>query len=92
MTPTHPQRFRDAVARELTRLRQRCGLSQTALSQELGIDQSTVSKVESGRRNLDIVDVFSWCEALGLRSEETGKILAQLWNTHGAREKGFWNR
>ena len=87
---THLDPFRTALVEQLTVLRQRAGLSQTALAAELGTDQSTISRVESGARDVDVAEAFAWCEALGLRPSETAQVFETTWVTYGARPQGFW--
>ncbi|MGO3060026.1 helix-turn-helix domain-containing protein [Corynebacterium casei] len=82
--------FRRALVIQLTQLRQQSGMSQTAIAAELGIDQSVVSRIEAGTRELGIEEVFAWGEALALRPEETSRLLAETWTTHAARRKGYW--
>ena len=43
----------------------RSGLTQRQVASKLKITQSAVSKVESGERRLDVVELHAWCEALG---------------------------
>ncbi len=64
---------RTLLAREykvfLTRLRmsrRAAGLTQQELARRLGATQSFVSKVERGERRLDVVELRSWCDALGV--------------------------
>ena len=42
------------------------GLSQRALAATLGKPQSYVHKCEVGDRQLNVVELRTWCEALGL--------------------------
>lgn len=46
--------------------RQRSGMTQVALSQQLACPQSVISKVECGERRLDFVEFIDWAEALSL--------------------------
>ena len=50
----------------LRRLRNRAGLRQADVANELGEPQSFVSKYESGERRLDIVELREVCRALGV--------------------------
>lgn len=47
-----------------SRARQR--LRQADLAQRLGRDQATVSKVESGVRRLDVIELLAWLHALDI--------------------------
>lgn len=82
--------FRREVVEHLATLRQQKGMSQTAFARELGTEQSIISKVESGNRELGLHESFAWGETLGLSPAETANILAAAWTKHCARRKGFW--
>lgn len=56
------QLFRDA----LRDVREHSNLTQVQLSSLLGKPQSYVSKIESGERKLDILEVRSYCHACGI--------------------------
>lgn len=43
-----------------------CGLTQAQLAVRMGKPQSFVSKIESGDRGLDFVEVRDYCQACGL--------------------------
>lgn len=51
-------------------LRKEAGLRQAELAARLGCPQSFVSKYESGQRRLDLIEVETICEALGLSLAE----------------------
>lgn len=82
--------FRRAVVNHLATMRQQKGMSQTAFARELGTEQSIISKVESGNRELGLHETFAWGETLGLSPTETASILASAWTKYCARRKGFW--
>ncbi|GHU07447.1 hypothetical protein AGMMS50225_04380 [Betaproteobacteria bacterium] len=48
---------------QLRELRENSGLTQVQLAQRLGKPQSYVSKVESGERNMDFLEVRAYCLA-----------------------------
>ena len=60
------ERNREYIAlRSLLRaIRKEAGVSQTELATRLGVPQSFVSKIESGERRLDIVELRRICAAL----------------------------
>ncbi len=57
--------------------RERVGMTQAALAQSLGKQQSYVSKVERGERLLDPVELRRWCQALGA---DVASVVGQ-WST-----------
>lgn len=46
--------------------REKAGLAQVELAKKLGVPQSCVSKVESGERRVDLVELQNICKALGI--------------------------
>ena len=50
----------------LRQQRVECGLTQAQLAARLGKPQSFVSKIESGDRGLDFVEVRDYCQGCGL--------------------------
>ena len=60
-----------AVLRSLLRtIRKEAEVSQAELATRLGVPQSFVSKVESGERRIDIVELRRICVALGCTLEQ----------------------
>jgi transcriptional regulator with XRE-family HTH domain len=55
-----------AALRVLRQAREHAGLTQVELAERLGQTQSFVTKVERGDRRLDIVQLRSICQVLGL--------------------------
>ena len=54
------------LLRELRKARKRSGLSQEELAERLGESQSFVSKCERGERRLDVVELRSFCNVIGV--------------------------
>ncbi len=50
----------------LVRARKRSGVTQTALAEALETTQSIVSKMERGERRLDVIEVWTICEAIAV--------------------------
>jgi transcriptional regulator with XRE-family HTH domain len=50
----------------LRTVRQEHKFTQVELAKRLAVPQSRVSKVESGERRMDLVELRAWCEALGI--------------------------
>ena len=61
---------------ELKNARVQAKLLQTDLAKRLKKPQSYISKVESGERNLDIIEFVSYCEALEIEPSKWLKRLA----------------
>jgi transcriptional regulator with XRE-family HTH domain len=50
---------------ELAGLRSSAGLSQQELADLLSVGQDFVSRCESGKRRVDVVELARWCQACG---------------------------
>lgn len=50
----------------LREARERAGFTQEQLAERLDTTQSIISKCERGERRLDIVELKTWCQALGI--------------------------
>ena len=55
----------EILAQQLSRARTEVGMTQVQLAAQLGISQSTVSKVERGVQRLDLVELREWLVAIG---------------------------
>jgi transcriptional regulator with XRE-family HTH domain len=53
-----------SLVRRLRGLRESRGITQAELAKRLAKQQSFVSKVERGQRQLDVVELRWWCDAL----------------------------
>ena len=58
------------LRRLVRQLRQESGQPQQALARKLGVSQSAMSNIETGKRRLDIVEAARVCEALGVSLTE----------------------
>lgn len=47
-------------------LRERTGVTQLALAENLGNTQTFISKIERGERRIDVVEFIEICDALGV--------------------------
>ncbi|MBS9525906.1 helix-turn-helix transcriptional regulator [Litoribacter alkaliphilus] len=64
-----------ALIHLLREIRENAGITQKELAQELGTDQTFISKVETGERRLDVIELKSLCDALGIDFQEFIKEL-----------------
>jgi len=60
---------------ELRSARMAVGMTQVQLSEALEVDQPYVSRVESGSRRLDVVELHEWLQVLGV---DWGEFMATL--------------
>lgn len=74
LTGLHTEENRKLMV-ALTEARQAAGLSQYQLADRLSVDQSYVSKYESCRRRLDVIEFLRVVAAIGVKADA---ILAQL--------------
>jgi transcriptional regulator with XRE-family HTH domain len=54
------------LVRLLRQARKDAGVTQVELATRLGVEQSLISKVERCERRLDIAELLSFCNALGV--------------------------
>lgn len=66
-------------------------MPQTALADELGIDQTSVSKIEVGQRRLSAHSAMRWLITLGSTEDEAGAVLARLWRESVVDSKSLWS-
>ena len=66
---------RRRLAQELKLLRSAAGLSTTALAVPLGVNQSTVSRIERAQKRATIQDVEAWCAATGADRAKRQELL-----------------
>ena len=59
--------------------RESAGLSQRDLASELGVPHTWVSKVETGERRIDVIELCWFCRACGVDpSDITKRLLLQI--------------
>jgi transcriptional regulator with XRE-family HTH domain len=72
--------FRDSqraqLADALKRLRLAAGLTGYQLGEQIGVDQSTVSRIERSRQRISVSQVDLWCTATGATDERRRELLA----------------
>ena len=54
------------LLRILRSKRQQKRISQKDLAKKLGVPQSFISKIESGERRIDVIDLFRYCDVLNI--------------------------
>ncbi|MFX1803107.1 helix-turn-helix transcriptional regulator [Paraburkholderia sp. A1RO-5] len=62
-------------AQLLRAAREEAGFTQEEVAARLETTQTFISKCERGERRLDVVELCSWCEALGIPA---GEFVAEL--------------
>lgn len=70
------RRQREELAAGLKRLRSLSGLSGRDLGERMGVDQSTVSRIERAEQRVTLRQVVSWCDATGADEETRERLLA----------------
>lgn len=63
------------LGRALADARAKAGLSQYELADRMGVHQTLITKVEVGRRRLDVIEFLELMRALGL---DPGEVLDSL--------------
>lgn len=63
MTPDELDRL---VAANVRAERARAGIRQEDLADELGWDRAIISRIEAGRRRIQLADAIALCEGLGI--------------------------
>lgn len=66
------------IGKVLRKLRIESGLKQDQVADRLGVNQSMISKFESGERSLHLGEVYAYAEALGTSPQ---RILQEVWDS-----------
>src|SRR5579875_13845 len=74
--PVTPSRQQQQLAGELLRLRVLSGLSGRELGQQIGVDQSTISRIENAAQKATIAHVLAWCHATAATGGQQATLLA----------------
>ena len=81
----HKQLYRSrqaAIANLLKKLRKERGLTQAEVALLTGVDQSAISKLESGERGIKFVEVDFFANALGIGvGHFTRTVLETMWES-----------
>jgi transcriptional regulator with XRE-family HTH domain len=65
----HDERYIQLITR-LRRARKKAGLKQSDVAEQLGLDQTSISKIETCERRIDILELIDYCRAVGTRVSE----------------------
>jgi transcriptional regulator with XRE-family HTH domain len=64
MATRHPERYRRLLLR-LRKARKEAGMSQEVVAAELGVPQKYVSRIETGERRIDPIELQEFAELYG---------------------------
>ena len=76
MSALGDEQQRRRLAGELRRLRSLSGLSGAELGADIGVNQSTVSRIERGEQRVSLAQVARWVKAAGAPDEKQAELLA----------------
>lgn len=75
------------MLRVLREMREQVPLTQTELASRLNVTQVLISKCESGQRRLDLIELRTWCAALGLSTSNfLEAVEGEIANLHAQRD------
>ena len=83
MRKTIHSRENEILCAILRDVRVKRGVSQAELAESVGATQSFISKCERGERRVDLVELHSFCRALGIRLEEVARRFEKAIRRHG---------
>ena len=69
----------------LREIREKLGVSQMELALALQVQQTTISKCETGIRRVDVVELYAWLKALNVDFTVFMEDLTTRWEAHAAR-------
>jgi transcriptional regulator with XRE-family HTH domain len=72
---SNPKKYYLVITELLYRLRTNAGLTQKQLAERLNVPQSYISKIESGERRIDLVELREVCKALNSNLIEFSTML-----------------
>ncbi|WP_421118604.1 helix-turn-helix domain-containing protein [Aquihabitans daechungensis] len=83
-------RFEAELGGHLQAERERSGLSQDALAQQFGVDQSLISRVERGQRRVSVEEFLLWADLVGADPVALFGTVAQRWEQTRRRTGSIW--
>ena len=78
MKSIHDSRYVSMIKR-LKRLRKERNVSQVVLAERLQWKQQDISRVESFVRRLDVIELYDWLKAMGIKVEDFLREVEQGW-------------
>jgi len=79
MPPEGPSDYQQVLRRLLRQARELAGVSQEDMATAMSLRQSDISKIERGVRNLDVVELRLWAQAVGVTLEAFASVLDEEW-------------
>ncbi len=73
--PLSSERLDKELGLRLQAARKKLGISQSYLADMLHRDQTAISKMECGARQMSVPDFLTWCKALNLPLEQVVELL-----------------
>lgn len=70
------------LAKWLLHIREEKGISQEALSVQLGKGQSDIAKMENGSKRISVLELIAWTAALNVPVERIQEILVVLYSSY----------
>ncbi|MBM4587621.1 helix-turn-helix domain-containing protein [Rhodococcus hoagii] len=83
-TDTTRDAIRNAIGNEIRAARARRGITQNELADQSGISHTTIVRLESGKRTVDVVQLFAICKVLDV---DPGVLLDAAQSAQGAEER-----
>jgi len=74
-----PSDYQQVLRRVLRQARELAGVSQEDMARAMSLRQSDISKIERGVRNLDVVELRLWAQAVGVTLEAFASVLDEEW-------------
>ncbi len=66
--------------------RKKAGLTQAQVGEQLQQTQSFVSKCERGERRIDVIELYVYCQAIGISLEDFVQQLKEMLEKSGIKE------
>ncbi len=70
--------------------REKCGISQATLANQIGMKQSVIAKIESGTRKLRIDEFFRICDSLNISEDLFTSFISGLYQS--CKKDSIWEK